>query len=28
MGLRSPSIRLMLFRARHRMAELLKESAR
>jgi len=26
MGLRSPSIRLMLFRARHRLAELLKES--
>jgi RNA polymerase sigma-70 factor (ECF subfamily) len=25
MGLRSPSIRLMLFRARHRMAELLKD---
>jgi RNA polymerase sigma-70 factor (ECF subfamily) len=27
MGLRSPSIRLMLFRARHRLAELLKEGA-
>ena len=25
MGLRSPSIRLMLFRARHRLAELLKD---
>lgn len=28
MGLRSPSIRLMLFRARHRLAELLKDGAR
>jgi RNA polymerase sigma-70 factor (ECF subfamily) len=27
MGLRSPSIRLMLFRARHRLAELLEERA-
>jgi RNA polymerase sigma-70 factor (ECF subfamily) len=27
MGLRSPSIRLMLFRARHRLAELLKDGA-
>ena len=28
LGVRSPSVRLMLFRARHRLAELLKEGAR